>query len=170
MRSRSAAASATQTATIAASTTDPYYLVFLDGSGTTSYNAAVTRTDTAATAAAETEPNDTKGQANTIATLPAVVQGAKLSSATDEDWFAITVPAGKSVHVTTIAGDPLTDTVVDVLDNAGTSLGGPSADSSFHEDFTSTAAPTAGTYYVHITASPSYSSTHTAYDAIIRLE
>jgi hypothetical protein len=134
-----------------------YYFTVWNGAGATgNYTLGI------AAVPSETEPNDTTGAANTLA-LPGAVSAA-LGTLTDVDYFKVTVSAadvGKSVHVKTSAGDVYTDTVVDVFDSTGTnSLGGPSSDGSFHEDFTSSPTTAAGDYYVKV-----YYSTYVmAYD------
>ena len=54
----------------------------------------------------ETEPNDSFGSANTVAIgamNTATVQGA-ISAGTDEDWYAVAVPAGASIYAETNDG------------------------------------------------------------------
>jgi Quinohemoprotein amine dehydrogenase, alpha subunit domain III len=131
-----------------------YYAVVWDNTGTKGYSfkltGAVIDTD-------DKEPNDTKAQAQAVASLPATLKNLALSTSKDEDWFAVTVATadvGKSLRVVTSAGDPVTDTAVDVFKSDGTtSLGGPSADKDYHENFLSAALPAAGTYYVQVTSS-----------------
>jgi hypothetical protein len=164
--------------TIAPGTTDPFYAIFTDGGGYSGYTGTLAVKETPATGGAEKEPNNTQANATTNGplALPFVVQGATLSSDTDEDWFAVTVTAadvaaGKVIHVQTIAGDPLTDTVVDILDSMGnSSLGGPSDDQVYLDEFTSDPVTKAGTYFVQITASSVFDPTHNKYDVVIRLE
>jgi hypothetical protein len=65
----------------------------------------------------ETEPNDTLAQATPVASSSFVVHGA-LSSATDIDYYAITVPAGFSVRAQTLpatANATLCDTTTDTI-------------------------------------------------------
>lgn len=150
------------------------HVVYWDNSGTSGYDATVRADEFPATGGAESEPNDTSGTAKTISLLPFVIQGATLSDGNDQDWFQISVPAGsvgKRVHVRTFGSDSLTDTVVEVFAGDGTtSLGGPSGDAGYHENWYSDTIPSAGTYYVEISASSFFDPTHSAYDAYIRIE
>jgi hypothetical protein len=160
--------------TFVTSSADPYYVIFADTSGVAGYNFTLTRAETAATKGAETEMNNTKAMANTVPSLPYVVMDATLAGATDEDWFKVTAVAGdvgKKIRVLTFAGDPMTDTLVDVFQMDGTtSLGGPSSDGDFHENFLSDTLAAAGTYYVKIYASPMFVAAHNKYNALIRIE
>lgn len=126
------------------------------------------------TVVADTEPGNSTASGATACTLPCLVQGATLASKTDEDWFKFTSGANdgtKKVHVQTLAGDDFTDTVVDVLSaNGNTSLGGPSDDGGYHEDFVSTAIAASTGYTVKIFASAMFDATQSHYDALIYLE
>jgi hypothetical protein len=88
------------------------------------------------------------------------VQGPwSLASGADEHWFVFDAPAsavGKKVRVVTSAGEPATNTVVEV--RAGEcgvqkSLGGPSNDLNVHENWLSTAITAAGKIFVRVTYS-----------------
>jgi hypothetical protein len=135
--------------------TEKYYIVLWDGTGEQDYSVTLTLKDVDSE---DAEPNDTCSIAQTVASLPATLQGLSLSSDADEDWFAITATGadvGKVVHVVTTAGDPNTDTFVDVFAaDCTTSLGGPGDDSDFHSDFSSTPIQAPGTYFVKVTNSP----------------
>jgi hypothetical protein len=160
--------------TIVTASADPYYAIYWDNSGTTGAFSVLAKS-VAATGAAPMEPNDTFAQAQTAATLPFVLRSAALTSATDIDYVkytALAADVGKSFHVQTIAGDPKTDTIVDVFaTDTTTSLGGPSADTGYHEDFVSSPITAAGVYYVKFAASPQgYSTSHTSYVGIVRLQ
>jgi hypothetical protein len=133
------------------------YLSAFDTSG----QAALTYELTAVTlpGGPEVEPNDTAQTAQTLTlttqgnVTQAYVTSAQLSTVGDVDWFKVTVAAGdvgKTLHVVTAGGDPRTDTVVDVQSSTGTSLGGPSDDVGYHEDFTSSAIPAAGDYFIKV--------------------
>jgi hypothetical protein len=95
-------------------------------------------------------------------TLPAAIVGLQLPTLSDEDWFLFPVGApdvGKMVHVvTTGSGSPPCDTVVEVFTGAScsalASLGGPSDDQNYSENWLSTPIPAAGTIWVKV----SYSS------------
>ncbi len=160
--------------TLVTSSADPFYAIYWDNTGTTGAF-SVTAKSTAGTGLAETEPNNTSATAQTAASLPFILQGATLSSATDQDWVQYTAVAadiGKKFHVQTIAGDRRTDTVVNVFTADGTtSLGGPSSDSAYHENFVSSAITAAGVHYIKFSASAQgYSATMKAYVGIIRLQ
>lgn len=122
---------------------------------------------------ADTEPGNNTRVGATAITLPALVENATLATAADEDWFSFSVAAGdvgKKVRVRTLPGDDFTDTIVDVLSGV-TSLGGPSGDSGYHENFLSSAIAAAGALTVQIAGSPEWSDdTQTGYDALIYLE
>ena len=75
----------------------------------------------------ETEPNDTMAQADPLAGSSFVV-GGTLSSATDVDYYAITVPAGYAVRAQTLSAtngaicDAAIDTTLEMLDSQGNQL------------------------------------------------
>ena len=62
---------------------------------------------------------------------------------------------GKSVHAITTPGDSDTDTVVEVFSGPcpGVTLGGPSSDILYHEDWISAPIEAAGTVYVKVSYS-----------------
>jgi len=159
---------------LASSSAGKLSVVVWDNSGTSGYTATLRADSTAAKGADEAEPNDTSAKAQAAASLPFVLTNASLSSASDEDWIAVTATGadvGKALHVISMPGDPQTDTLVEVFQSDGTtSLGGPSDDAGFHENWLSSALPSAGTYYVKISASPFYSSSQTKYQAAVLLE
>jgi hypothetical protein len=73
--------------------------------------------------------------------------------------------------VMTLAGDPLTDTVVNVLrSNADDSLGGPSTDASYHEFFVSAPIESSADHFVEITASSYFDPAQSHYQAVIWVE
>lgn len=151
-----------------------YYLVYWDGSGVAGYTADLLVNEVAAAAMSESEPNDDAANAQVSPSMPVVLQGASLADLDDVDYIELTVSAadvGKSVRVFTTGSDRQSDPVVDVLDSSETSLGGPSDDADFHEDFTSTPIDSAGIYYVRVTASDAgfFSLEHTSYDVAIQL-
>ncbi len=143
-----------------------YFTVWNTGASSAQFGLSLTQV------APETEPNDTTGTANTLA-LPGSL-AAELGTLTDVDYFKVTAAAGdvgKAFYVTTSAGDPYTDTVVDVLDGQGMSLGGPSSDSGLHEKFTSSPIPAAGDYFVKVYYSTYVSSYDpTASHYVVRVE
>ncbi len=126
------------------------------------YMATVTSSDIALTIQAGGEGNDTTNNAYTGATVlsapPVEVQGASLSSATDIDYYAVTVPAGKAIHVQTVPGDDSTEATVLFYNSDGTTiLPDPDqtdptmpVDNFGPEDTVSNAVTTAGTYYIAI--------------------
>ena len=127
------------------------------------------------TVAADTEPGNNTAAGAIQCTLPCLVENAQLATSTDEDWLKFTSganDAGKKVRVRTLAGDDFTDTIVDVKSaNGQTSLGGPSSDSGYHENFLSAAIAASTGYTVQIAGSPEWADdTQTHYDALIYLE
>lgn len=120
------------------------------------YSFTITLFDSPATAAAENEGakgNDTPVLANAVAKLPGLVQGAKLSSDTDVDYFKFNVPAGtKTVH---IASAGVADIIVKLVDVDGVAVLATSLDATVQEDLTfDVAAP--GDYFVEVSGSPGY--------------
>ena len=168
--------------TFATTSSDPIYLIALDGSPSYSgYTGKITIAETPATSSGEKEPNDSKNLAmgNGAVAPPFVAIAAGLSDESDVDWFAVTVGAadvGKSIHAQTTGLDPLTDTVVDIFETQGNSLvsigpdGKPSDDSGYLDELTSTPTSAAGTYFVKVTASTYLDVAHESYDLVIRLE
>lgn len=106
----------------------------------------------------ESEPNDSCAQAQQIV-APVFTGTYTLSSKTDVDWFVLPVKAadvGKQVHVVTSAGQSNTDTQVEVFSGtcAGlTTMGGPSTNSTVHENWMSTPIGQAGSVYVKVSYS-----------------
>lgn len=147
-----------------------YYVVVWDINGDASYPYVVS---TSAADSDDHEPNDTCAMAQAV-TTPAMLSNLSLSSTIDEDWFAITATAadvGSTIHVVTSPGNPDTDTWVDVLaSDCMTSLGGPSDDLDYHEDFTSAPIPAAGIYYVKVYHSSFLFSSGTLYDLSISID
>lgn len=84
-----------------------------------------------------------------------------LASDADVDWFFFDAPAnaiGKKVRVVTAPGDAQTDTVVEVFQGeciVQTTLGGPSDDINFHENWLSASIAAAGRIYVKVSYSNS---------------
>ena len=130
----------------------------------------------------EVEPNDTLGTAQPVTlglignNLETFVTSAALGSLTDQDWYKVTVTAaevGKKFHVITRPGDVLADPVVDVQSSTGVSLGGPSSDTGYHEDFLSSGIPAAGDYLIKVynsTFVSSYDITRSHYLLSISVE
>ncbi len=161
----------------ATTTTDPFYAVLWDATGTAPYDFSIQRTESAVTGVTETASNDTTGTATALATLPALVTNGALDSATDVDFYSLTVAVGKKIHVTTFAGDALAAQAVDVLDSTGNNSilpapGGP-VDTGGFVDATSDAVTKAGTYYVKVSNSQQtlgFDPSNTHYQLWVRLE
>ncbi len=154
-----------------AKTAGKFYAVLYDLSGETGAY-TIRAGSSLLTIAADTEPGNNTQAAATACAIPCLVENATIASATDLDWFVFTAVAndvGKKVRVRTLPGDDLTDTRVEVLAGA-TSLGGPSGDGGYHENWLSTAITAAGAISTKIYASPMFSTTQTHYDALIYLE
>lgn len=155
---------------ILATNTDPFYFVYWDNSGTSSYFATV-KAEKVVTA--DVDPNDTCAMAQPAGALPANIKNLFLSSKEDVDWISFDVVSGnegKIVHVTTAAGDVKTDTIVEVFaSNCTTSLGGPSSDGDYHENHKSAAIAAPGKHFVKVTNS-SIGYTGKLYDLSIALE
>ena len=87
---------------------------------------------------------------------------------------ATTADVGKRFHVVTLPGDLDTDSLVEVFRPDGTtSLGGPSNDNNFHEDWFSDPIPIAGDYYVKIENSPfvsAFDPNASHYDLLVTVE
>lgn len=104
--------------------------------------------------------NDHCPSAVTASALGQAIGPQSLTSDADVDWYFFDAPTnavGKKVRVVTSAGDADTDTVVEVFQGeciGGVSLGGPSGDADYHEDWLSTAITAPGRIYVKV----SYSS------------
>jgi len=149
------------------------YVIAYDLSGVPG-SAQISNTSVALTStAADTEPGNNTSTGATQVTAPAFIDNASLPTDTDEDWFKLTVPVGKSIHVVTTPGDPGTDTLVDIYGpNSATTAYGESDDSNYHEDFVSDPTTVAGTYYVKISASQAgyFSTAQTHYLAAIIVE
>lgn len=154
---------------ISAKKDESFYLVTWDSSGASGYTFDLGVKSVAGVP--ETEPNDACGAAMAITAGEPVF--ASFANDADEDWYAVTAGAGdvgKKIHVVTFPGEPDTDTLVDVLaGDCTTSLGGPSSDDSYHEDFKSSAIAAAGTYYVKVSASP-FGFTGSKYTVLVTLE
>lgn len=156
---------------LVAKTAGKFYAVLYDLSGET--GAYTIRAGSALlTIAADTEPGNNTQAGATACAVPCLIENATIPAATDQDWFVFTAAAndvGKKVRVRTLPGDDQTDTRVEVLAGAAT-LGGPSSDGGFHENWLSGAITAAGAVSTKIYASPDYLTTQTHYDALIYLE
>lgn len=148
---------------------EPFYLVIWDNTGTEGYG--YTLSVTTQDLIPEVEPNEMCSDATPI--VPPSISPAELSDENDVDWFVLTATdadVGLSVHVVTQPGDPQTDTLVEVFaDDCVTTLGGPSDDLGFHEDWYSDPIPAAGDYYVKVIHAP-YPYNSPAYEMLVTLE
>lgn len=163
---------------VVAVTAGKYYVVVADQSGDANVSYTVGDNPLALTPVAEAA-NDTKNAAQNLATnVTALVTNASLSSATDADWYQLTIPANsstKKLHVVTTPGDPDTDTAVIIYASDGTTslLTGASmtpVDRGYHEDVTSTSVGANATVYVKILPSDYFDPAASAYAAAIWLE
>ncbi|MDB4956381.1 MAG: uncharacterized protein JWO36_3950, partial [Myxococcales bacterium] len=110
--------------------------------------------------------------------LPALFDTAQLSSLTDVDYVKFTVAAGdvgKHIRAVTLPGDAHADTVLQFFGptNPATAFGNPSDDNFYHEDWTSPAIVTAGTYYVKVSNSAfsqSFSATASHYSMAVLIQ
>jgi hypothetical protein len=162
----------TATTTLLPTSTDPYYVIYWDNSGTTgSYTLGAASSAPAATLATTAADATQKG-ALVATALPFVLTGGNLTTDTSIDWVKITTgsgDAGKVIHVQT-EGDPYTDVAVNILQSDGTtSIGGD--DEGAPIDTTSTAVTASTTYYVTFAAGQlDFDPADGTYSAIIRLE
>ncbi len=135
---------------------ETYYLVVFDVSGESGYDFTIDVTEGASD---EVEPNDACSSAQAL-TLPAALTNLTLSSETDEDWFEITATAneiGMKIQAMTSAGDANTDTYLEFFESdCTTPFGGPSADATYHDNLSSDVVAAAGTYYLRVSPSPTY--------------
>ncbi|APR78497.1 Hypothetical protein A7982_03844 [Minicystis rosea] len=155
--------------------TDVIYAVAIDQGGLDGYSIGLEVKETPAQGGAEKEPNDSQAAAETngAVALPYAIQGASFSSGTDADWIAVTVTAadvGKQIYVQTTGLDRLTDTVIEIFDDQGNSLVGPSDDQGYLDVLSSEAISKAGTYFVKVFASDYFDAKHGKYDCVIRLQ
>ncbi|WAS96817.1 hypothetical protein [Nannocystis punicea] len=149
---------------------EPIYVIYWDAAGAPKHDFTINLV-TGEPPPPETEPNDTCDEATRVESSSSTL--GELRDASDVDWFvfkAMDADVGKSVHVITQPGEADTDTVVEVFAaDCTTSLGGPSPDYSFHEDFLSTPITAAGDVYVKVShsADPFNSG---KYELVLKLE
>lgn len=158
-------------ATWVSSSTDPFYAVYFDATGTTGpYALGVTTTAPAATAAASPDDATMAGAVQATA-LPFVLTGGQLASAASLDWVEVTTgpnDSGKQLHVQS-AGDPLTFLDVTVYQSDGvTSVGGNENGGPVDAFVGPLAAST--TYYVVFSAGTGFDPSHGGYVGIVRLQ
>lgn len=107
------------------------------------------------------EPANNACDGAALVAAPAMIAPLELTDTLDVDWFRFEANAsdvGKVVHVvTTSTGTPPCDTVVEVFSGAtcaaATSLGGPSDDANYSENWMSDPIPAAGPFWVQVTYS-----------------
>lgn len=134
------------------------YRVKIANSPNFPYFGAAYNLELALEAPIDVEPNNTCATAQD-GVLDATVGPLALSSITDVDWFVFPAGAndvGKVVHVVTAPGDSDTDTLVEVFGGAcpnPTSLGGPSFDILYHEDWKSAPIEAEGPVFVKVSYS-----------------
>jgi hypothetical protein len=156
------------------------YVIAADGSGESGFSYTIRHLPLTLMKVAEADvagANNTLAKAENVAvgTNAGQVTGAKLTDATDVDWYKFTVPANsamKHVRVMTTGGtDPYTDTAVEIhSDTMGTIIG--EADKGYGENVTSTMpVGAATTIYVKVFTDPQYfDPAHGDYLATIWLE
>jgi hypothetical protein len=139
---------------IVTTSAEPLYFVYWDNTGASGYGFDMTLKEATTS---EMEPNNLCAEAQALTTLPALLENLALASSTDVDWFAVDVTdadVGKAIRVITSPGEDETDTVVDVVaTNCTTSLGGPSGDTDYHENFLSNVIQAPGKFYVKVSNS-----------------
>ncbi|PCC68389.1 Quinohemoprotein amine dehydrogenase, alpha subunit domain III [Nannocystis exedens] len=149
---------------------EPLYVIYWDAAGAEKHDFTI-NVATTPPPPPETEPNDECAAATRVAASSSTL--GSLRDATDVDWFVFTVEdadVGKTVHVRTQPGEQTTDTIVEVFaGDCTTSLGGPSPDYAYHEDFTSSPVTTAGDIYVKVSHSAAAYSAGD-YELVIALE
>ncbi len=149
----------------------PIYVVYFDNTGSTGYDINI---DVTSKDSDDLEPNNTCDKAQAIAALPANLKNLTLSNEKDEDWFVYNAKAGdvgKLLHALTKPGEDFTDTWIDVFTGNCmnlSSLGGPSSDVDYHEDFTSKPIPAAGPVYIKVSHS-TYPYAQAGYDLDLEL-
>ncbi len=122
------------------------------------------------------EPSNDTCEGATPSTL-GTIEPLFMMDELDQDWFSFTAGPGDvslSVHVTTSPGDAFTDTVVEVFEGTDcdnlTSLGGPSADDDYHEDYYSDPLGEEGTYWVKVSHTEQYPFSESEYRLTVALE
>jgi len=168
--------------------TTPVYVLVINGTSAPNLAVMLGLTDVALNVQSGGEGDDTTNNAFagavSLSTPPVIVQGASLSSAMDQDWYKLTVPAGKVIHATTLPGDANTDTVITFYNSDGTTAldnqegdgtAADGVDNANQEDAHSVAVTTAGIYYVKISYSASSFATPWAagnshYDLFVELQ
>jgi hypothetical protein len=155
---------------------DPFYAIYWDNSGGTGTYSVTATATSSTTALADSKATAVTSAQDLGATLPVVVTGGSLASATSELWLkynatAADATAPKKLRIQTVPGDAKTDTVVEIFKSDGTTtVGGPSDDADYGEDWAQ-ALPAAGTYFIKVSASTQgYSSAHKDFQAVVRIQ
>jgi Ca2+-binding RTX toxin-like protein len=99
-----------------------------------------------ASPASEAEPNDAFGQANPITSCPEIRSGT-ISSATDQDWFAVTAAAGETLFIAAADTEGLAVSLRPPPNGAAPLVSGP---------ITAFPAPPATAFSYNITAEGTY--------------
>ncbi len=151
------AASYTTPATVATDSGATFYVKVTNANGTTTSSTA-TLTVTTSTTYTEVESNGSTSAANLIATNVTAIVGA-ISSSTDQDFYKITVPAGRTLTVK-MTGPSGKDYDLYLLSSTGStlksSLGTTATETVTYTNSTSSTA----TYYIKVIGySGAYSTT-----------
>lgn len=159
--------------------TDPFYLLLTDRSKAVMVPTSLTIKETPFNPASDMEPNDSKATASVAKPL-AIVDPASMSSATDVDWYKVTVSAadiaaGNTKIQVNTTYDPknVADIALEVFSTDGTtSLTGGPVDNGIGEDAISSDVPGPGDYYVVVSngmAGGGYSAMYPNYSLKISL-
>ncbi|MFO0759765.1 MAG: hypothetical protein U0359_24975 [Byssovorax sp.] len=131
---------------------------------------------TAGKCAVDNEPTNNTCAGASAEPIPANITGLSLPNVNDVDWFVFTAAAGdvgKVVHVvTTSTGSPPCDTVVEVFQGSCgslVSLGGPSDDADYSENWLSDPLTSAGSFWVKVSYS-SFGFSSAPYTLIVTLQ
>jgi hypothetical protein len=158
-----------------ADTTDTFSGVLFDNSAEVTTYQVTHTSQLVASTNNEVPTADTIPAAQQVDALPYVMKMGVMTNANYQHVLRFNLASadvGKKIHAGTLsAGDPLSDTVVEIRNgaDAGTSLV-MSDDSQYLDDVVSDATTAAGDYWVVITASSYYDPMHQPYNAFIRLE
>lgn len=157
--------------TLLATSESPFYVVFWDSTGATGpYGVSVQATPPAATSATNSG-DDTMTGAIVAASLPFVLSGGNLTTSTSVNWVKVTTGSGdggKTLTAQTL-GNPATDVALTIFDNTGTNV----LDSEETDGLVKAQVADVGpgtVYYVVFAAGYEFSSSHGAYDGLIRVE
>ncbi len=155
------------------SANDTFSGIFFDSSGSMGSYTVSFAAVPVTTTQAELVTAVSTATAQVAEALPFVMTGGVLASDTYQHVVKFTLATGdvgKKIHAGTFAGDPQTDTVVEILGPGTASFAGPSDDVGYHDDLVSAATTAAGDYYVVVTASSYYDPSQQAYQLYILLE